>query len=75
MIIVIGKVYIWFLETFACLNSITILKLTCENFISKGGSVFEILVKIWSGYVHAGRINPNWYAQSEKRVMQKRFPD
>ena len=30
------------------------IKLTCENFVSKGGSTFEILPKIQRGYVNAG---------------------
>ena len=35
------------------------IKLTSETFIPKGGTVFEILLKIWSGYVHTGRIIDN----------------
>ena len=43
-----------FLEVFEFLKSCVNLekytiKLTCTNFISKGGPVFEILLKIWYG--------------------------
>ena len=34
------------------------MKLSCENFISKGGRIFEITTRIWSEYVYAGRIIP-----------------
>ena len=36
------------------------IKLTCEHFISKGGCVFEISLKIWSDLVHAGIVINNW---------------
>ena len=48
-----------------------IVKLTSENFISKGGRIFEISPTIWIEYVHAGRTNPKErvkgiFKQSEK---------
>ncbi len=49
------------------------IKPTCENFISKDGSVFEISPTTWSNYVHAGRIIRNWNTQSEKRFMHETF--
>ena len=46
-----------------------------ENIISKGGSVFETSLKMWSGYVHTGRIIRNWNTQSESDFMRKLFSD
>ena len=42
------------------------IELTLENFIAKGGRVFERSQKIWSGFVHAGRIILSWNKQSKK---------
>ena len=52
-----GIVYI------VCFNPIVAyytIRLTCANFISKGGSVLSFWQKSWSDHVHAGRIICNW---------------
>ena len=62
---------VWFFQLYANVDIYN--KTNLYNFISKGDSIFEILLIIWSGYVHAGRIIHNWNIHSEKQFMQKRF--
>ena len=45
------------------------MKLACESLISKRGSIFEILLKIWSEYVLAGRLICNWKTKSDPFSM------
>ena len=45
------------------------MKLACESLISKRGSIFEILLKIWSEYVLAGRLICNWKTKSDKTLL------
>ena len=42
-----GKVYLFFFLPFGCFNPINVktIKQTCENFMSKGGHVFEIKIQ------------------------------
>ena len=42
---------------------------------SNGGSIFEILLKIWSGYAQAGGIVYFCHEQSEEHYCQKRSSD
>ncbi len=65
-----GKVYLWFFETvqlfWSYLNVDTYNKTNLWQFFFQNLVMFfEILLKIQSEYVHAGRIIPNRNTQSE----------
>ena len=46
------------------------MKLTCENSISKGGSAFEILTKIWSGYIPIRNLNTPFKKLIDRNISQ-----